>query len=220
MKSRFQATELLVLVVIVLPFLYLLKVYGTLPSKVPTHFGMDGQPNDYSNKSFLWVLLSLMAVMSLLIYLLMRFLPRIDPKKKAKYSAGVFNKIGVAIVLLLCLINCFVIRSAQTGEAGLGGFLPVVLGIFFTFLGNIMHSIKPNYFAGIRTPWTLESEETWRKTHQFGGKLWFAGGVVLAITGLFLSSRVEQYVMALILTVMVVWPIVYSYRFFKSIEKK
>ena len=220
MKPRLHVTDLLVLLVILLPYLFLAKLYNTLPETVPTHFGADGRPNDFSNKATLWVGISIIAAVSALVYLLLRFIPYIDPKKKAKYSADVFNKIAVAVVLLLSLINCFVIYSAKSGSFSMGGFFPVIFGIFFAFMGNIMHSIKPNYFAGIRTPWTLESEETWRKTHQFGGKLWFAGGIILALTGLIIPQKTEIYFLIAILLIISVWPIVFSYAYFKSIEKR
>ena len=220
MKPKLNAADLLAILVILLPYLYLSKLYNTLPAIVPTHFGTSGQPDDFSNKSSLWAIISLVAGLSILVYLLLRFLPNIDPKKKAKYSAAVFNKIAVAVLLLMSLINCFIIHSAQTGTFSLGGFFPVIFGIFFAFMGNIMHSIKPNYFAGIRTPWTLESEETWRKTHQFGGKLWFIGGIVLAITGFVIPQKIEIYFLIGIILIISVWPIIFSYRYFKSIEKK
>jgi immunity protein, SdpI family len=220
MKPKLHIAEVLVLLVIALPFLYLLKIYNGLPARVPTHFGANGQPNDFSNKSFLWVITSILAGTSILIYLLIRFLPNIDPKKKAKYSATVFNKIAVAIVLLISLISCYSIYASKAGAFKLGGFLPVIIGIFFAFMGNMMHSIKPNYFVGIRTPWTLENEETWRKTHQLGGKLWFVGGIIIAITGFLVPVKAELFVMMGIIFIIALWPIIFSYTYFKSIDKK
>lgn len=219
MKPKLHAAELLVFLAIALPFLYLLIVYPGLPARVPTHFGINGQPDNYSNRSFLWVTTSILGGVSVFIYLLIRFLPRIDPKKKAKYSATVFNKIAVAVVLLISLIACYSIYAAKAGNFKLRGFLPVILGIFFAFMGNMMHSIKPNYFVGIRTPWTLENEETWRKTHQLGGKLWFVGGILIAITGFLVPAHAEVFVMMGIVLVIVLWPVIFSYTYFKSIER-
>jgi uncharacterized membrane protein len=220
MKPKLHIAELLVLIGIGLPYLYLLKVYNGLPATVPTHFGVNGQPNDFSIKSSLWLITSLIAGASILIYLLIRFLPNIDPKKKAKYSATTFNKIAVAFVLLMSLISCFVIYAAKAGTYRLGGFLPLILGIFFAFMGNMMHSIKPNYFVGIRTPWTLESDETWRKTHQVAGKVWFVGGIIIAISGFLFPQTAEFFVMMGIILVIVLWPVIFSYTYFKSIDKK
>ena len=55
------------------------------------------------------------------------------------------------------------------------------VGLLLCLIGNYMHTIKPNYFAGLRLPWTLNNEDNWRKTHLLAGKLWFVGGLVIAI---------------------------------------
>ena len=155
---------------------------------------------------------------SILLYILMRFLPKIDPKKTAKYSAPVFNKIAIGVVLLLCGINFIVLIAAQNSSFNIGNTLTVIAGVFFAFMGNIMHSIKPNYFAGIRTPWTLENKETWRKTHQLGGKLWFAGGIIIAACGLIFPANVASIILITGILIMSIIPIVYSYIHFKSIQ--
>jgi uncharacterized membrane protein len=220
MKPRLHIADLLILLVAIGPLLYLGYVYQGLPAKVPTHFGMDGVPNDYSSRQSLWIISACMAAGSVLMFLLFRFLPLIDPKKTARYSAAVFNKIAVATALFISAINVLVVYAAQKGSLSFASAMPLLLGVFFSFMGNIMHSIKPNYFAGIRTPWTLESEETWRQTHQLAGKLWFVGGIVVVITGLLIPANIEPYVMMGCLFVMAIIPVVYSYIFFKALQKK
>ena len=76
--------------------------------------------------------------------------------------------------------------------------------------------MKPNYFAGFRLPWTLENAENWKKTHQLSGKLWFAGGLLIAVTCLFLPSLPAMIVFFAVMMVLVVIPCVYSYRLFKK----
>jgi uncharacterized membrane protein len=220
MKPKLHITDLAVLALIAVPLIYLYIVYASLPEKVATHFNISGQPDAMDDKSGLMLGISTLSGVSILMYLFLRFLPVIDPKKTAKYSAGVFNKIAVALVLLLVCINLFIINAAQTGQFRFIKALPVIMGVFFIFMGNILHSIKPNYFAGIRTPWTLESEETWRKTHQLGGKIWFAGGFVIVVTGLAIPSPYNTYVMMGLLFIMAIIPIVYSYIYYQSIQKK
>src|SRR5438309_3934620 len=91
-----------------------------------------------------------------------------------------------------------------------------VVGLFFAFMGNVMHSIKPNYFAGLRTPWTLEDPDNWRATHRLAGKLWFAGGLVTTVAVLLLPTVAGFIVFMGILAVLVLIPIIYSYRYFKK----
>jgi uncharacterized membrane protein len=89
-----------------------------------------------------------------------------------------------------------------------------MMGLLFAYMGNVMHSIKPNYFAGFRLPWTLESEENWKATHLLGSKIWFAGGILIAILALFIKPIVMFFIMMGIVLVMVIIPTVYSYRMF------
>jgi len=219
MKPRLHIADSIILLVILLPFAYLAYVYNSLPAQVPTHFTAGGIPNDYSSKQSMWGILGLMAGVSVFMFLLLRFLPNLDPKKGAKNSATVFNKIAVAVVLLICAINFLLINAAQTGAFKFYPVFPVMMGVFFSFMGNMMHSIKPNYFAGIRTPWTLESEETWRLTHRFGGRLWFFGGLVIAAVCLFLPQNVSPFVLVGGIGVLAIIPVVYSYVIFRSIPK-
>jgi uncharacterized membrane protein len=90
------------------------------------------------------------------------------------------------------------------------------MGLLFAILGNYMYTIKPNYFAGFRLPWTLSNNENWRKTHLLGGKLFFAGGLLIAVCGLFAPFIVSIIIMFSILSLSVVVTCVYSYRLYKK----
>jgi immunity protein, SdpI family len=79
-----------------------------------------------------------------------------------------------------------------------------------------MHNIKPNYFAGFRLPWTLENADNWRKTHLLGGKLWFVGGLLIAVICLILPPAASMVAFYSIMTVVVIIPAVYSYRLYKK----
>ena len=219
MKPKLHITDSIIFIIILLPFAYLAYVYNSLPQQVPTHFSLGGQPDDFSSRQSMWGIVGLMAGVSVFVFLLLRFLPNIDPKKAAKTSSAIFNKIAVAVVLLICAINFLIINAAQTGAFKFYPVFPVLMGVFFSFMGNMMYSIKPNYFAGIRTPWTLESEETWRLTHRFGGRLWFFGGLAIAIICLFLPQEISMYVLTGGIFVLAVIPVVYSYIAFKSLQK-
>lgn len=218
MKPKLNIADSIIFIIILLPFAYLAYVYNTLPAQVPVHFTASGEVNDFASKQSMWGILALTAGASIFVFLLLRYLPNIDPKKAAKSSSAIFNKIAVAVVLLICAINFLVINAAQTGAFKFFPVFPVLMGVFFSFMGNMMYSIKPNYFAGIRTPWTLESEETWRLTHRFGGRLWFFGGLGLAVVCLFLPQQASAYVLVGGILVLAVIPVVYSYIIYKKLQ--
>jgi uncharacterized membrane protein len=199
-----------------LPWVMLATIWKDLPDTIPVHFGISGQPDGYGKKSEILLSPVISTVLSILIYLLLTNIYKIDPKRYAANQSGTFKKIAVLVVLFLtCLSLLILYWTIKKQTDGLNIFF-VLMGLFFAYMGNVLHSIKPNYFAGFRLPWTLESESNWKVTHLLAGKIWFAGGLLIAILGLFIKPFIMFFVMMAIVTIMVIIPTIYSYRFFKK----
>ena len=198
------------------PLAYLIYIWPTLPTTVPVHFNINGEPDRMGSKSEMAFGVCLMAVLSVGIYFLMKYLPKIDPKQKDKDTGTVFIKIGYAVILLLSGIGVSIIYSTVTTKLEFDYLLFPALGIFFSYLGNIMYNMKPNYFAGIRTPWTLDNEDNWKSTHRLAGKLWFGGGIVITIGTLLIPVKIAFIFFMIIITIITLVPIIYSYRYFKK----
>jgi len=119
----------------------------------------------------------------------------------------------VVVVFITCITIIILSWTVKQHTVGLNLIL-VMMGLLLAYMGNILHSIKPNYFAGFRLPWTLESEENWKVTHLLASKIWFAGGILIAILALFIKPLTMFFIMLGIVMVMVIIPTVYSYRMF------
>jgi uncharacterized membrane protein len=220
MINKFSLKELFILCIALIPALYLLYIYPSLPETVPVHFNFSGKPDDYAHKSTLFYTVGLLTVVTLGVYLLIKFLPNIDPKKTARVSASVLQKISVAMVVFFSAINIIIIYSSVSGSFNLSRLFNPLLGLFFTYIGNLMHNIKPNYFVGIRVPWTLEDPNNWRATHQMGGKLWVAGGIVITISTLLLPPKVGEMSFMVMTAILAIVPIAYSYLYFKKHQQQ
>ena len=205
--------------ILLIPWIYLVKVYSSLPKIVPIHFGGDGKPNGYGDKSTLLIGVLVISLVGLGVFFLLRNIKRIDPKKNAQNNPATFNKIAMAVVIFLTALSIIIISSTVHGSFYATTLLMPLMGIFFAFIGNIMFSLKPNHFVGIRVPWTLENDENWRKTHQIAGKVWFAGGLVLTIASLLSGQRFHQFLFFAIVAVMVLVPVIYSFTEFKKNQK-
>jgi uncharacterized membrane protein len=68
---------------------------------------------------------------------------------------------------------------------------------------------------GIRTPWTLSNEDIWIKTHRLGGKLFFAGGIVILVAA-FLPAYLSSVIITSMIAIVAIIPIAYSYFMFKN----
>ena len=83
-------------------------------------------------------------------------------------------------------------------------------GLLFIVLGNFMSKLRPNWFVGVRTPWTLSSKLSWDKTHRLAGWLFMLMGTVFFL--MLLAPNGWTLLAALVFDVLcVVWIVVYSY---------
>ena len=208
--------ELILWVLIVIPFIYLAMVWENLPAKVPTHFDLAGNPNDWSEKTSLPYMIAAMGIGS---YLLMLLIPYFDPKKKIAQMGDKYYSLRFIMTLFMSVISFYLLYVSNKGEIN-PNLLIALVGAFYAVLGNYLQSVKPNYFIGIRTPWSLENEETWRKTHRLGGKLWLTGGLLTMLIAFVVKSNTMLAItFGTVTAVVAIVPVVYSYLEFRKIHK-
>jgi uncharacterized membrane protein len=206
--------------ILLLPSIHLAFIWNTLPETVPTHYDIHGNPNDYGAKSELWLLNAILLFVGLGTTLLILYLNKIDPKKMGKNNPKILEKVTLVVSVLLCIIQLYILFIIQNQDWSSPKPILVLVALVFTFLGNLMNNVKPNYFVGIRTPWTLESEEVWRVTHHVGAKLWFWSGLILALLVLILPMEAGTFVFIAVTFVIAIIPIVHSYRIFKRLRNQ
>ncbi|MBV8490241.1 MAG: SdpI family protein, partial [Candidatus Eremiobacteraeota bacterium] len=105
--------------------------------------------------------------------------------------------------------------GATLGISGISpNVLVVLVGALLVLIGNYLPKIRKNFFLGIRTPWTLASDEVWLRTHRFGGWVFTIGGIAIVIFGL-LGSALP---MVVVLVAVALAPIAYSFVAYKNLE--
>lgn len=210
-----KITNLIAILISLLPLAWLGIMWNSLPPTVPVHFGTDMKPDRIGPKSELLLVACIVAVVSVLVYFLLKNIHRFDPKRKGTPPSSAFQKLGMGMIVFMAALNFLIILSAKEATSFQKLLLPL-LGLMFAFIGNYMNTIKPNYFAGIRLPWTLNNDENWKRTHQLGGKIWFAGGILIAVVSLLLPADTAIIFFIAVMVIMVIIPVVYSYRLFKK----
>lgn len=200
------------LALILLSLFLTLLTYSRLPDPMPIHWNIQGEVDGYGRKAFAaFMPLSVM----IFVWLSMNYLPKIDPKKENYQKFMSSYQVIIAL-----MISFFFGLHLVTLAAGLGYPLAIdkiitfMLGILFMVLGNYLPKAKPNYFYGIRTPWTLASEESWRKTHRLSGKLFSISGLIILLTSFFLAGQVKFILLLLLISVSSLVPLVASYFYF------
>ena len=202
------------LVLVLAPFAVTALFWSELPERIPVHWGVDGQPDRYSDRGGeLWVL----PIINVLTWLLLVAVPYIDPKQQnAQMSAGAMHVVRVGTLLFMLLVHTSIMLNAIGTPVDVPTV--VLMGVYalFVLIGNQMGKLRPNYFYGIRSPWTLDSEIVWVKTHRLAGRLWFFGSLLLLPTPLLLPSA-WNVVILLVHTLLVCFgPLAYSYWLWKQ----
>ena len=206
MKINALFQTLLVVLITSAPFIYMGMIWQSLPERVPTHFGIDGKPDAFGTKTSAMIPLAIVMGVGLLVYFLIKNIEKFDPKRAKQVSKDTFDKFAMLMLIFMSGLSIYIVHS--TIQSQVDGLLFVLLGLFFAAMGNLMHSIQPNYFIGLRLPWTLDNDDNWRKTHQLAGKIWFAGGLVIAGSALIQSGEFSFFILMGMIIIMTLIPVV------------
>lgn len=188
--------------------------YNKLPEQIPIHWNWAGEVDNYANKS-LGAFFAPIAMV--LIWMGMLILPKIDPKKENynKFQSSYEIVIGVIVTFLFGLQMALILISLGY-NISMNKIIMLMMGIMFMIIGNYLPKAKSNFFYGIKTPWTLSSEVSWRKTHRLGGKLFVLSGIVTIISTAILQGKYQTILMTTTLMAIVIILIVASYFYSKE----
>ena len=203
------------LLVVALPFIYLALVWGDLPDKVPMHWNLKGEIDRYGSKNELWIL---PVALSLLTYLVFLFVPIIDPKKQIESMGKKFHQLKFYMLLFMALLTCYLIYATSIEKMIGMKLLFIGVGAVISIIGVYMPFIKPNYFIGVRSPWTLENDEVWKATHKLTGHIWVVSGIILAFIAFGIERQYFFWVFIGLILVIAIIPILYSYLKFKELD--
>lgn len=196
--------------VICLPILVGLLVWKQLPAQIPTHFGISGQADGYSSKFEAVVILPLIL---LVMHIFTVVLTVISPK-----SANVGSKMLQVIYWMIPAVALVVQLSTLVVALGYLNSPSVLIvasiSLLFMVIGNYLPKIHQNYIVGIKLPWTLYDEKNWNQTHRLAGKVWVICGGLSFVTSFI--PLIAPYVFMASVVVMVLVPVVYSYRMSKK----
>jgi len=194
------------LLVLLLLFMVIASPY--LSDKLPTHWNIAGEIDNYQSKT---EALALLGALNVGLYALLSFIPFVDPRKE-KYAQfiKIYRLFKLLLIVFFGIVTVLILLSGLGYAVPMTIVMPLMVGGLFIFLGNYMGKIKQNYFLGIRIPWTLADEDNWNKTHRFGGKVFFVSGIVIVLSGILTPAVAYQVLLGTIL-VIIFLPMIYSW---------
>jgi len=191
--------------------------YPQLPPTIATHWNVRGTADGFSSRATAVVIIPLVLIG---LTGLFNVLPKLDPRG-ANYAKFIdtYWLIANAVMLFILIGHGMIIATGLGYPVKVDRFMPIGIGLLFIVLGNYLTRVEPNWFIGIRTPWTLSSDTVWRKTHRTGGWLMVVGGFVLAASVFLPQGAFLPLLIAAILIVAVI-PVVQSYILWKREQGK
>jgi len=200
------------LIFLVLHYLILRYFAITLApeARVPMHWNIQDEIDGWWGKT---PALLFYALFNLGLFMLLYAMPWYSPRYRnfRERNEKVIPALTAGLVLFFAVFSCYSLWLAASGSQMGMRLVMVPIGLLFVFLGNLLPKVPNNYFVGIRTPWTLSSDEIWQRTHRLGGWCFVIAGLLFALRGLLPPlPPVWRVVTAILLLAFLLYPVLYS----------
>jgi uncharacterized membrane protein len=191
-------------------------VYARLPDTMAVHWDIHGNPNGWMPRA---VGAAFLPALVLVVGLALRFIPRIDPRAENYARFGTAYEVIIASVLVLLIAAHGIILAVALGyHVSVARIIPGLVGVLFVVIGNMMPLVRPNWWVGIRTPWTLSNDRVWARTHRLAGYCMTAGGLVMIVAAFVLPPSLGVPVLVAVAIASTFGPALYSYLTWKREE--
>lgn len=196
------------LLVIAAAFVASAAVYQDLPQRMPTHWNVSGDVDGWSSRPWGAFMIPVFLLVMLAVF---HLLPKIDPRAPnyAKFR-GSYEIVIIAVMVFMLGVQLVILASSLGNDISVDRVIPIGVGVLLMVIGNLLPRMRPNWFVGVRTPWTLSSDRVWDRTHRFGGRLFVAAGALILLTGLFAPQMAQPVLIGCVVGVSVIL-LAYSY---------
>ena len=118
-------------------------VYRRLPETMAIHWDIDGNPNGWMPRAFGAFF---GPVFVIVLWQLMRVLPRIDPREPNYARFGdAYDTIVAAILLLVLATHGITLAVALADHVAVLRLVPALVGGLFVVIGTVMPRMRPNW---------------------------------------------------------------------------
>ena len=209
-----KITFFLILVIVAAAVVISLLAYPKLPERMASHWNGKGEVDGWLSKSVcLWIMPGIMVFQTSLFFVILL----IDPlRKNIEKFFGYYAGFIIIINLFLLAVHGWMILWNLDIQISSNIFMPVGIACLIFYLGIVMSNVKPNWFIGIRTPWTLSNEIVWQKTHKLGGVLFRIAAIIILIGAVFTKYAIV-FMIAPIIAVSII-TLIYSLIIWKQLK--
>lgn len=191
--------------------------YDQLPEKIPTHWGIRGEPDAFTPKQDAAIYFYTMPGIMLLWVFVTLLLPKISPEQFAVDSfRGTYGYLMALVSCLFAYIDGIILWNTLHPTFDFLRPFSVGFFLFFALLGNVLGKTRKNFWIGIRTPWTLADERVWYQTHRQAGWIFVIYGILAAL--LCLTTEISPLFLLCGFIGIALYTVVYSLVLYKRLH--
>jgi uncharacterized membrane protein len=120
------------------------------------------------------------------------------------------------MVFFTVIMGVTLLEALHPGRFEMGKVVCAMVGFLFITMGSMLPKVKRNFFTGVKTPWSLSSDEVWNKTHHLSGKCFVLGGIFMVIAALVGTGKIMFAATIGVVIVITVVPMVMSYIWYQK----
>jgi uncharacterized membrane protein len=198
-----------------MPLLVTVVVLPQMADMVPAHYGIDGMVDRYDSKYTMLLFPLIIMVVVGLREIAPRMLGRDDAQQA---NLRVVDNLLLPVVIVLVAINLLTVwlatsqvQNIYTTPVPVPQLILAGISLLFVVIGNVLPKTKPNWYVGIRVPWTVNHPAVWYKTHRFGGVMMTVWGVLSLVVTLVVPPAHAAVVFVGGTALMVASMLIYAY---------
>ncbi|TBL70891.1 SdpI family protein [Paenibacillus thalictri] len=210
MRARAIFREVILWIIVFSPVVGALLFYNQLPETMATHFGVHNEVNGTMSKPAAVSMIAIIGFVPVLLSAVRKFDPRVVNEPKFTIA---FQAVRYGVGLVLAAVDWSIVTYNLGYSMDMRKLVFVLIAALFLVIGNYLPVMKPNFTMGIRTPWTLTSDENWRKTHRLGGPVMMIGGLIILVAA-FLLPGLSIGIYIGVIALIALLPVGYSFLLF------
>ena len=189
-----------------LPLLATLAALLVMPAEIPAHYDAAGNITRWGSKYEMLLLPLITLLMGGFLLKVSRWSGRQHQENRtAVVAIGCGALLAFNVMTVIFLVKACRIAAQGTGlELSVSRILFGVTGLLLFCLGNVMPKLQRNGWCGVRTDWTMENDENWRRGQVAGGGVMMAAGLVLAVGNALLSSEEASLAFSMLCIVLMI----------------
>ncbi len=204
--------ELIATLLVLVPIVYLGLEWSELPSTIGLHSNMNGDVDRWGSKNEIVPF----AFVPLAIHIILFFISFIKSKRLNNFF--VYIKLPVLIIITVTII--LLLHTIIGRVSGGGDVKYLAFGSFIIVVSPFIRGLKPNYFVGIRLPWTLNNENVWKESHIFASRLLPIVGILIILISLTIKDQSLNLLFLLLISLSVFVMVIFSYFIYKRNQKE